>query len=579
MKILPSNTSGKRFSDNYIRQKRNGRGVESRPFFRYTELLRFFKKSVNKVKKLRAIKMASLQEELQTRRTFAIISHPDAGKTTITEQLLKLGGVVREAGTVKGRKGNFAKSDWMEIEQKRGISVTSSVLQFDFDGKRINILDTPGHEDFSEDTYRTLMAVDSVIMVVDSAKGIEPQTKKLFEIVSERHIPIFTFFNKLDRDGRDALDLVDELESTLGINAYPMNWPIGSGQILAGLFDLYHNNVEVFRPESEAERFLPLNAVGTDLAEPNKLQENSLWAETRDEIEMLKDAGNQFDEQAVMNGELTPVFFGSALQGFGIETFLQTYMQFAPAPSAKKTVSGDEVEPATAQFSGFVFKIQANMNPNHRDRIAFVRIVSGEFERGMDVTLARTNKKLRLSNVTQFMADTRENVENAYPGDIIGVYDTGNFQIGDTIYAGKKAVEFEELPTFTPELFMRVHAKNVLKQKSFHKGVTQLVQEGTIQMYTAWDSGDYILGAVGALQFEVFQFRMENEYNTEVSLEPMGSKIARWIHPEQLDPRMASSRNLLVRDRAEQPVFLFENQFAERWFKDKYPDVDLEEKL
>ncbi|MFH7315738.1 peptide chain release factor 3 [Weissella cibaria] len=525
------------------------------------------------------MKMASLQEELQTRRTFAIISHPDAGKTTITEQLLKLGGVVREAGTVKGRKGNFAKSDWMEIEQKRGISVTSSVLQFDFDGKRINILDTPGHEDFSEDTYRTLMAVDSVIMVVDSAKGIEPQTKKLFEIVSERHIPIFTFFNKLDRDGRDALDLVDELESTLGINAYPMNWPIGSGQILAGLFDLYHNNVEVFRPESEAERFLPLNAAGTDLAEPNKLQENSLWAETRDEIEMLKDAGNQFDEQAVMNGELTPVFFGSALQGFGIETFLQTYMQFAPAPSAKKTVSGDEVEPATAQFSGFVFKIQANMNPNHRDRIAFVRIVSGEFERGMDVTLARTNKKLRLSNVTQFMADTRENVENAYPGDIIGVYDTGNFQIGDTIYAGKKAVEFEELPTFTPELFMRVHAKNVLKQKSFHKGVTQLVQEGTIQMYTAWDSGDYILGAVGALQFEVFQFRMENEYNTEVSLEPMGSKIARWIHPEQLDPRMASSRNLLVRDRAEQPVFLFENQFAERWFKDKYPDVDLEEKL
>ena len=523
--------------------------------------------------------MASLQEEMQTRRTFAIISHPDAGKTTITEQLLKLGGVVREAGTVKGRKGNFAKSDWMEIEQKRGISVTSSVLQFDFDGKRINILDTPGHEDFSEDTYRTLMAVDSVIMVVDSAKGIEPQTKKLFEIVSERHIPIFTFFNKLDRDGRDALDLVDELESTLGINAYPMNWPIGSGQILAGLFDLYHNNVEVFRPESEAARFLPLNEAGTDLAEPNKLQDNPLWAETRDEIEMLKDAGNQFDEQAVMNGELTPVFFGSALQGFGIETFLQTYMQFAPAPSAKNTVDGDQVEPGNEQFSGFVFKIQANMNPNHRDRIAFVRIVSGEFERGMDVTLARTNKKIRLSNVTQFMADTRENVENAYPGDIIGVYDTGNFQIGDTIFAGKKAIEFEELPTFTPELFMRVHAKNVLKQKSFHKGVTQLVQEGTIQMYTAWDSGDYILGAVGALQFEVFQFRMENEYNTEVSLEPMGSKIARWINPEQLDPRMASSRNLLVRDRAEQPVFLFENQFAERWFKDKYPDVDLEEKL
>jgi peptide chain release factor 3 len=523
--------------------------------------------------------MGTLEEELQTRRTFAIISHPDAGKTTITEQLLKLGGVVREAGTVKGRKGNFAKSDWMEIEQKRGISVTSSVLQFDFDGKRINILDTPGHEDFSEDTYRTLMAVDSVIMVVDSAKGIEPQTKKLFEIVSERHIPIFTFFNKLDRDGREALDLVDELETTLGIDAYPMNWPIGSGQILAGLFDRYHNNVEVYRPDSESDRFLPLNDDGTDLASPNKIQENSLWAETRDEIEMLQDAGNQFSEEKVMTGELTPVFFGSALQGFGIETFLQTYMQFAPAPGPKLTTAGEEVAPDTPTFSGFAFKIQANMDPNHRDRIAFVRIVSGEFERGMDVTMARTGKKLRLANVTQFMADSRENIQTAYPGDIIGVYDTGNFQIGDTIYAGKKKVEFEDLPTFTPELFMRVSAKNVLKQKSFHKGVTQLVQEGTIQMYTAWDSGDYILGAVGQLQFEVFQFRMENEYNTEVTLEPMGAKTARWINPDQLDPRMASSRNLLVRDRFGEPVFLFENAFAERWFADKYPDVELETKL
>ncbi|MDR3241121.1 MAG: peptide chain release factor 3 [Lactobacillaceae bacterium] len=523
--------------------------------------------------------MANLEEQIKTRRTFAIISHPDAGKTTITEQMLLLGGVVRSAGTVKGRQGNFAKSDWMEIEQKRGISVTSSVLQFDFDGKRINILDTPGHEDFSEDTYRTLMAVDSVIMVVDSAKGIEPQTKKLFEIVKERHIPIFTFFNKLDRDGRPAMDLVDELESTLGIGAYPMNWPIGSGQVLAGLFDLYHNNVEVYRPKTPEGRFLALNETGNDLAEANELQDNGVWTEARDEVELIRDAGNQFSEDKVLKGELTPVFFGSALAGFGLETFLQTYLKYAPAPSAKKTVDEIEVEPENPEFSAFVFKIQANMNPNHRDRIAFVRIVSGEFERGMDVTLNRTGKKIRLSNVTQFMADSRENVENAVPGDIIGVYDTGNFQIGDTIYAGKKKVEFEELPTFTPELFMHVRAKNVLKQKSFHKGVTQLVQEGTIQMYTAWDSGDYILGAVGQLQFEVFQFRMENEYNSEVVLEPMGPKIARWISEEQLDPRMASSRNLLVRDRAENPVFLFENMFAERWFADKYPDVKLEAKL
>ncbi|MFL1695932.1 peptide chain release factor 3 [Weissella kandleri] len=523
--------------------------------------------------------MTDLKQAIDKRRTFAIISHPDAGKTTITEQMLLLGGVVRAAGTVKGRQGNFAKSDWMEIEQKRGISVTSSVLQFDYDGKRINILDTPGHEDFSEDTYRTLMAVDSVIMVVDSAKGIEPQTRKLFEIVKERHIPIFTFFNKLDRDGRPAMDLVDELEETLGINAFPMNWPIGSGQVLSGLFDIYHQQVEVYRPALEDERFLPLNAAGDDLAQPNAIQQTPVWEEAREEVELLQDAGNAFDEDAVLKGELTPVFFGSALAGFGLETFLQTYLQFAPAPAPKKTLNQQVIEPDQAEFSGFVFKIQANMNPNHRDRIAFVRIVSGEFERGMDVTLQRTGKKIRLSNVTQFMADSRENVENAVPGDIIGVYDTGNFQIGDTIYAGKKAIEFEELPTFTPELFMHVRAKNVLKQKSFHKGVTQLVQEGTIQMYTAWDSGDYILGAVGQLQFEVFQFRMENEYNSEVILEPMGSKIARWVSEDQLDPKMASSRNLLARDRHGNPVFLFENMFAERWFEDKYPDVKLETKL
>ncbi|KRN32511.1 peptide chain release factor 3 [Weissella halotolerans] len=523
--------------------------------------------------------MTAEEENFKNRRTFAIISHPDAGKTTITEQMLLLGGVVREAGTVKGRKGNFAKSDWMEIEQKRGISVTSSVLQFDFQGKRINILDTPGHEDFSEDTYRTLMAVDSVIMVVDSAKGIEPQTKKLFEIVKERHIPIFTFFNKLDRDGRPPLDLVDELETILGIEAYPMNWPIGSGKILSGLFDLYHHRVEVYHPKTDAERFLPLNAAGTDLEQANSIQQSPAWAETQDEVEMLTTAGNEFSETAVLQGKLTPVFFGSALTNFGVETFLETYMQYAPAPAAKPTVDGDEIAPTDPTFSGFVFKIQANMNPKHRDRIAFVRVVSGTFERGMDVSLARNGKKIRLSNVTEFMADAREKVETAVPGDIIGLYDTGNFQIGDTIYAGKRKVTFAELPTFTPEIFMRVQAKNVLKQKSFHKGIEQLVQEGTIQMYQAWDSGDYILGAVGALQFEVFQFRMENEYNTEVNLEPMGSKIARWIKPDQLNRQMASSRNLLVKDRHGAPVFLFENQFAERWFKDKYPEVELEAKL
>lgn len=503
--------------------------------------------------------MENYQEQLKNRRTFAIISHPDAGKTTLTEQLLLHGGVIREAGTVKGRGSNkLASSDWMAIEQQRGISVTSSVLQFDYEGKRINILDTPGHEDFSEDTYRTLMAVDSVVMVVDAAKGIEPQTKKLFEIVSQRGIPVFTFFNKIDRDARPALDLVDELESILGIQAYPMNWPVGSGQILQGIYDLQKDALVPFKNASDHPEVV---------------------SEAMDEIELLRDAGNEFDADKIAHGKLTPVFFGSALVNFGVTEFLREYLTYAPAPAAVTTVDDQVITPDSPQFTGFVFKIQANMDPRHRDRIAFVRIVSGEFDRGMDVTLQRNGKKLKLSNVTQFMAEERENVQTAVPGDIIGVYDTGNFQIGDTIYAGKKSVQFPDLPTFTPELFNRVIAKDVMKQKSYHKGIEQLVQEGTIQLYKSWNGGDYIIGAVGQLQFEVFQFRMENEYNVEIQFEPIGSKVARWIKPEELDEKMGSSRNLLVKDRYDAPVFLFENKFALNWFHDKYPDVTLEEKM
>lgn len=520
-----------------------------------------------------------LKEEINKRRTFAIISHPDAGKTTITEQLLLFGGVVRQAGTVKGKKtGNFAKSDWMEIEKKRGISVTSSVMQFDYSGKRINILDTPGHEDFSEDTYRTLMAVDSAVMVIDSAKGIEPQTKKLFQICKIRGIPIFTFMNKLDRDGREPLDLIAELEETLGIEAYPMNWPIGMGKGLKGLYDIYNNRIELYQREDKGEKFLALDE-GGNLAESNPLQEESIFQQALEEVDLVKNAGNEFDEAKIATGDLTPVFFGSALTNFGVKTFLDAYLQFAPAPSAHKTANGGEVEPIQKNFSGFIFKIQANMNPNHRDRIAFVRICSGEFDRGMDVHLERTGKKIRLSNSTQFMADNRETVENAVAGDIIGLYDTGNFQIGDTIYTGKKDIKFEKLPQFTPELFVRVSPKNVMKQKSYHKGIQQLVQEGAVQLYRAYSTGDYILGAVGQLQFEVFQFRMQNEYNSEVVMTPMGHKIARWIDPEQLDEKISSSRNILVKDSQDQPLFLFENEFAERWFADKYPDVKLTAKL
>ena len=523
----------------------------------------------------------SLTDEVNKRRTFAIISHPDAGKTTMTEQLLLFGGAIRQAGTVKGKKtGQFAKSDWMDIEKQRGISVTSSVMQFDYMGKRINILDTPGHEDFSEDTYRTLMAVDSAVMVIDSAKGIEAQTKKLFEVCSMRGIPIFTFINKLDRDGREPLELIAELEEVLGIDAYPMNWPIGMGKGLKGLFDVYHRRVELHRPEEYGteERFIELNN-DFDINEDHPLHQDSVYTQAREDIELLMEAGNAFSREKIAAGKLTPVFFGSALTNFGVQTFLETYLEFAPAPSSHTSEQGDEIQPDDDNFSGFIFKIQANMNPAHRDRIAFVRICSGEFDRGMDVTLCRTNKKMRLNNSTQFMADSRETVETAVAGDIIGLYDTGNFQIGDTLYTGKKAIQFEKLPQFTPELFMKVSAKNVMKQKSFHKGIQQLVQEGAIQLYTTYTTNEYILGAVGQLQFEVFQHRMLNEYNTEVIMSPMGHRIARWIDPKDFDEKMSSSRNILARDRFDQPLFLFENQYAMNWFMDKYPDIELKKLL
>ena len=519
-----------------------------------------------------------LKNKVEQRRTFAIISHPDAGKTTITEQMLLFGGVIRSAGTVKARKtGHYATSDWMEIEKQRGISVTSSVMQFEYDGKRINILDTPGHEDFSEDTYRTLMAVDAAVMVIDSAKGIEPQTKKLFKVVKQRGIPIFTFMNKLDRDGRPPLDLIAELEDLLGIEGVAMNWPIGSGQTLQGLYDIANNQVELYHKDGE-DRFLPLDQDG-NLPESEPLSQNPQFKDTLDEIELIKEAGNTFDSEKIRRGDQTPVFFGSALTNFGVETFLKSFVKLAPAPQAHTVNDDEELSPDDPEFSGFVFKIQANMNPNHRDRIAFIRIGSGEFEKGLDVTLARTDKPIRLNNATEFMSSERVQVSDAVAGDIVGLYDTGNFQIGDSIYSGKKKIVYPPLPEFTPELFVRVTAKNVMKQKSFHKGMTQLVQEGAIQLYRNYQTDEYILGAVGQLQFEVFKFRMKNEYNSDVELNSIGHRVARWIDPEQLDPAMSNSRNLLVKDRYDQPLFLFENQFAERFFQDKYPDVKLTEEL
>ena len=518
----------------------------------------------------------TLLDKVKTRKTFAIISHPDAGKTTITEQLLLFGGAIRQAGTVKGKKtGKFAKSDWMEIEKQRGISVTSSVMQVDYDGFQVNILDTPGHEDFSEDTYRTLMAVDSAVMVIDSGKGIEPQTKKLFKVCRMRGIPIFTFINKLDRDGREPLDLIAELEEVLEIDAYPMNWPMGMGKQFLGLYDIYNKRVELTHPEQNGGNdFLPLNEDG-EIDGDFPIKESTIYTQAIEDAMLLNEAGNAFSEEAIAKGELTPVFFGSALTGFGVHTFLDAYIDFAPSPSAHKTEEGDYVDTAKEELTGFVFKIQANMNPAHRDRIAFVRICSGEFEPGMDVIVNRTSKKMKLAHTTQFMADSRESVKSAVAGDIIGLYDTGNLQIGDTIYEGKEALQYEALPQFTPELFMKVTPKNVMKQKSFYKGIQQLVQEGAIQLYKTYHTEEFILGAVGQLQFEVFEYRLKNEYNAEVDMTPMGSKIARWIDEDVLDVNMSSSRNLLCKDRFDNPVFLFENQFAMRWFADKYPEIEL----
>ena len=519
----------------------------------------------------------TLINEVGQRRTFAIISHPDAGKTTITEQMLQLGGAIREAGTVKGRKtGKFATSDWMEVEKQRGISVTSSVMHFNYDDKHVNILDTPGHEDFSEDTYRTLMAVDAAVMVVDTANGIEAQTEKLFKVCRMRGIPIFTFMNKLDRDGREPLELVEELEEVLEIDGYPMNWPIGSGRSLVGVYDIYNNRIEFNDPDkwNNGDLHLELDENG-EIPGDHPFKEDRLYAEVLGEIELLKIAGNEFSEDAIKQGELTPVFFGSALTGFGVETFLNAFLDFAPEPSVTLDKEEQEVAPTDEAFSGFIFKIQANMDPKHRDRIAFVRISSGQFVPGMEVTLSRTAKKFRLNNSTQFMAEDREIVKHAVAGDIIGLYDTGNFQIGDTIFEGKDKVTFKDLPQFTPEIFMKVEPKNVMKQKSYHKGIEQLVQEGAIQLYKTYHTEEYILGAVGQLQFEVFEHRMNNEYNSEVVMKPMGNRIARWINTDHLSEDMSTSRSLLAKDRYGEPVILFESDFAHRWFTDRYPDVEL----
>ena len=459
--------------------------------------------------------MATLKEEISRRRTFAIISHPDAGKTTLTEKFLLYGGAIAQAGEVKGKKAKAATSDWMEIEKQRGISVTSSVMQFQHSGFCINILDTPGHQDFSEDTYRTLMAADSAVMVIDGAKGVEPQTRKLFRVCALRHIPIFTFINKMDRETRDPLELCEEVERELGIDTYAMNWPIGCGKEFQGVYDREKSRIIFFDAQAKGKKALTTEV---ELDDP-QLDEmiGAAKAETlREEVELLG-AGRDFDMDAVRNGTLSPVFFGSALTTFGVEPFLEEFLRMTTAPLSRVSDQG-EVDVFSEDFSAFVFKIQANMNKAHRDRLAFMRICSGKFQRDTEYYHMQSGKKMRLSQPQQMMAAEREIVDEAYAGDIIGVFDPGMFSIGDTITVPGKKFKYSGIPTFEPEHFMRVSPKDTMKRKQFIKGTEQIAQEGAIQIFKIPGAGleEVIVGVVGTLQFDVFQHRMRSEYGVEM---------------------------------------------------------------
>ena len=482
--------------------------------------------------------MANLEEEISRRRTFAIISHPDAGKTTLTEKFLLYGGAIAQAGEVKGKRAKAATSDWMEIEKQRGISVTSSVMQFQHNGFCINILDTPGHQDFSEDTYRTLMAADSAVMVIDGAKGVEPQTRKLFKVCALRHIPIFTFINKMDRETRDPLELCEEVERELGIDTYAMNWPIGCGKEFQGVYDREKQRILFFSGKTRGKK---VNSVEVALEDPSL--DEMLGAEKaatlRDEVELLG-AGRDFDMKAVRNGTLSPVFFGSALTTFGVEPFLEEFLRMTTAPLPRVSDQG-EVDVFSPDFSAFVFKIQANMNKAHRDRLAFMRICSGKFERDTEYYHVQSGKKLRLSQPQTMMAAEREIVEEAYAGDIIGVFDPGLFAIGDTITVPGKKFRYSGIPTFEPEHFMRVSPKDTMKRKQFIKGTEQIAQEGAIQIFKIPGAGleEVIVGVVGTLQFDVFEYRMKNEYNVDLRMTSLPYDHLRLIesmdcHPDEI---------------------------------------------
>ena len=509
--------------------------------------------------------MSQLIEEISRRRTFAIISHPDAGKTTLTEKFLLYGGAIAQAGVVKGKKNSrAATSDWMEIEKQRGISVTSSVMQFQYNGFCINILDTPGHQDFSEDTYRTLMAADSAVMVIDGAKGVEPQTRKLFKVCAMRRIPIFTFVNKMDREAKDPFDLLDEVERELGIETYAMNWPIGSGKDFQGVYDREKAELLFFSGISGKKR---ADKLEIDLYDPQVarlLDSEEKHRQLIDDVELLS-AGREMDMQAVRDGQLSPVFFGSALTNFGIEPFLEAFLKLTPPPLARTADCG-VIDPFSPDFSAFVFKIQANMNKAHRDRLAFMRICSGKFQRDAEYFHVQGNKKMRLSQPQQLMAAEREIVDEAYAGDVIGVFDPGIFSIGDTITVPGKKFRYSGIPTFAPEHFCRVSAKDSMKRKQFVKGTEQIAQEGAIQIFKVPGSGfeEVIVGVVGTLQFDVFQYRMKNEYAVELRMEMLPYEEIRLIdeYPGDLTDLNLGSDAELLEDYRGRSLLVFSSFWA-----------------
>jgi peptide chain release factor 3 len=520
---------------------------------------------------------AELAQAVARRRNFAIISHPDAGKTTLTEKLLLYGGAIQQAGAVKA-KGEQRKvtSDWMEIEKQRGISITSTVLQFDYAGHTVNLLDTPGHQDFSEDTYRTLAAADNAVMLEDAAKGLEPQTRKLFEVCRLRRIPIFTFINKMDRPGREPLELLDEIEQELGLSCWPVNWPIGGGDRFRGVIDRRSRQVILFeraeRGRQAGERLLALDA--PELAE---LVEGELLEQALEELELLDGAGAELDLERVHHGDLSPVFFGSAMTNFGVRPFLDAFLDLAERPTARPA-RGGAVDPLRPEFSGFVFKLQANMDPRHRDRVAFVRVCSGRFEKDMSVQHARSGRTIRLSRPQKLFGQDREVVEDAYPGDVIGLNNPGVFAIGDTLFVGPK-VEYEGIPCFSPEIFSWLRNPNPSAFKNFRKGVNELREEGAVQVLHDTDLSrrDPILAAVGQLQLEVVQYRLEHEYGVSTRLEPMEFTLARWVSGgwpalERVG-RLFNCRT--VRDSWDRPVLLFRNQWNLNQLMEDHPDLDL----